>query len=102
MKINAFKGLLALSLTVLVWGCSGVEVNTMPIKPFAEADYATYSWRSAAIGDKADTEDLLAQLDPAIRSAVDAELTAKGYEQVASDGDFVIKYQFKSHLTEGV
>ncbi len=73
---------LALFSTVGWLGCSGIHVTTDfdPSANFSDAkSYAWFDERSGVQGDRADVTSLL---DRRVRSAVDAELQAKGLARV--------------------
>ncbi len=90
----------ALVMPLLV-ACTGIQIDSAPLDRFNEGNYQSYSWRTAPLKTSTGDTDTLSIIDPALRAAVDRELSAKGYRQVASNGDFIIDYQFRAALAEG-
>jgi uncharacterized protein YceK len=77
----------ALSLMLLLAGCSGISTST-DYDPAANfSSYGTYSWTSSG---GTSTDDLT---NTRIKSAVDAALAAKGLRKVDSGGDLAVAYQ---------
>ncbi len=86
----------------LLVACTGIETNTTPVDRFAEGNYKTYSWRAEQIENTGNSSDPLYTIAPTLRAAVDEELASKGYRYQHEGGDFLIHYQFKVGLSEGV
>ena len=86
----------------LLVACTGIETNTTPVDRFAEGNYKTYSWRAEQIENTGNSSDPLYKIAPTLRAAVDEELASKGYRYQHEGGDFLIHYQFKVGLSEGV
>ena len=92
---------LGLLLMPLVIACTGIQIDSAPLDRFNQGNYQSYSWQTAALKSHSGDTDTLSIIDPALRAAVNNELSAKGYRQVASGGDFVIDYQFRAALAQG-
>lgn len=90
-----------LTLTLLVASCSGVEVRPAPIDTFAAGNYTYYSWRSEPLPNTANSQDPMYLMDPILRSAVDAELRAKGYVLDTTRAQFSVDYIYASGLRMG-
>jgi hypothetical protein len=86
----------------LLVACTGIETNTTPVDRFAKGNYKTYSWRAEQIENTGNSSDPLYTIAPTLRAAVDEELASKGYRYQHEGGDFLIHYQFKVGLSEGV
>ena len=86
----------------LLVACTGIETNTTPVDRFAKGNYKTYSWRAEQIENTGNSSDPLYTIAPTLRAAVDEELGSKGYRYQHEGGDFLIHYQFKVGLSEGV
>ena len=93
-------------LTVLCVGllsaCSGVQIERAPTERFNDAGYQTYSWRDLPIDNIGNSDDPLYNIGPSLRSAVNDSLADKGYVLKESGGDFVVYFEFRTVLTEGV
>jgi hypothetical protein len=83
--------LAAAGLALALVGCSGISTTTdyNPAAVPTMQGYQTYTWISGA-GEREDPELNNPILIGRIESAVDAALEAKGFEKVASGGDFMV------------
>jgi hypothetical protein len=83
-------GLAAIAVAfVLEAGCSSVRVVTDWDRQYDFANLHAYSWARTKDSEEAAK---LPFLDRRIRQAVDAELSAKGYEARESGGEFLVVY----------
>ena len=94
--------LIALLSTGLLSACSGVQIERAPTDRFNDAGYQSYSWRDLPIENIGNSDDPLYNIGPSLRSAVDDSLADKGYTLKESGGDFVIHFEFRTALTDGV
>jgi hypothetical protein len=85
-----------ISLVGLAVGCSSYSVNQDYDKDADFTSYKTYAWiqqPTTAVGDAKTAQRVNTLLDKRIRSAVDAQLTAKGMTLLDSDdADLFIAY----------
>lgn len=101
MTVSRRRAALLLIAPLLV-ACAGIETHTSPVDRFAEGNYQTYSWRAEKIENTGNSSDPLYIIAPTLRAAVDEELASKGYRYQHDGGDFLIDYQFKAGLSDGV
>ncbi len=92
---------LGILLVPLLVACTGIQIDSAPLDRFKAGNFQSYSWRTPALKTSTGDTDALSIIDPALRAAVDRDLSAKGYRQVAADGDFIIDYQFRAALAQG-
>ena len=92
--------LAALALT-LVTACSGIETRPAPIEAFAAGNYTYYRWRSEPMPITSSPEDSMYIIDPILRSAVDADLSKKGYILDPERAQFSVDYIYASGLRMG-
>ena len=92
--------LAALALT-LVTACSGIETRPAPIEAFAAGNYTYYRWRSEPMPATGSPEDSMYIIDPILRSAVDADLSKKGYILDPERAQFSVDYIYASGLRMG-
>lgn len=92
--------LAALALT-LVTACSGIETRPAPIEAFAAGNYTYYRWRSEPMPTTGSPEDSMYIIDPILRSAVDADLSKKGYTLDPERAQFSVDYIYASGLRMG-
>ena len=85
-----FRILVACILTVALAACSTLSVYTDHSPAAQFASYRTYSWRTTP----EQVSPLMAQR---IVDAVDAQLRAKGWTEVATDGDVALAANVATH-----
>ncbi|MEE9141384.1 MAG: DUF4136 domain-containing protein, partial [Gammaproteobacteria bacterium] len=85
------KNCLSLCLLFICTAC----VSTMNVtssftgEPFDPNQYATYSW--TPVPERRNVTPKQEAIEEAVRKSVDAELTSRGYQLVASGGDLLIR-----------
>jgi hypothetical protein len=94
--------LIALLSAGLLSACSGVQIERAPTDRFNDAGYQSYSWRDLPIENTGNSDDPLYNIGPSLRSVVNDSLADKGYTLKESGGDFVIHFEFRTALTDGV
>jgi hypothetical protein len=100
--MNLRNGFAALLLTLLISACSSVEVEVWDSGKFGPANFQTYSWRSEPFANSAYSRDPIYVIDPILREVVNKDLSAKGYQLVARDGDFNVDYTYAPGMRMGV
>ncbi len=93
--------ILAALMLTLVTACSGIETRPAPIEAFAAGDYKYYRWRSEPMPNAAGSQDSMYIIDPILRSAVDADLSKKGYVLDPGRAQFSVDYIYASGLRMG-
>lgn len=90
------RALVAFVCALILAGCGGgVKVNTDWDSGASFSDLQTYSWLPDAQSDG--SGQAVNQLtDQRIRSAIDADMQAKGFRKVTSGADFMVGYQVTS------
>jgi hypothetical protein len=97
------KRLLGLSALILILAaCSGVETRPADITTFAAGNYHYYSWRSEPLVNATHSTDSMYRLDPALRSAINANLKSKGYILDPARAQFDVDYIFAPGARDGV
>lgn len=92
--MRAIQGFLIFSLLVLA-GCVSIKTDIAKIDKFEQADYQAYTWATMAMKPQVGRSERAVVIDNALRNAVDAQLSAKGYQKVAADqAQFVLDYRF--------
>jgi len=92
--------LAALTLTLMT-ACSGIETRPAPLEAFAAGGYKYYSWRSEPMANDGSSQDPMYIVDPILRSAVNADLSKKGYVLDAERAQFSVDYIYASGLRMG-
>ncbi len=97
-----FITILAASLlTLTVAACSGIETRPAPIDTFVAGNYKYYEWRSEPLPNTAKPQDPMYIMDPILRSAVDANLSKKGYILDKDRAQFSVDYIYARGLRTG-
>lgn len=81
---------LAFSIVVVCFPVSGGDVKIYPTKGIDFSRYKTYQWIPPRLFSKAGIQDDDPIVAPLIRAAVNRELSAKGFSEVASGGDLTV------------
>jgi hypothetical protein len=77
---------------VALGGCSGVTVHT-DVDPDADlSKYHSYQWAARSEGSGADPNIFDAEVERHIKSAVNAELDAKGFVESAGEPSFLVAW----------
>lgn len=95
------KLLASAAFTLGLTACSGVDIEPTAVDEFAAKNYRYYSWRTAPLPATTRSTDLVYQLDPAIREAVNAILADKGYTQDAGRAQFSVDYLYAPGVVQG-
>lgn len=94
-------GLYALLLSLVITACSGIEITSSDIGPFAQGNYQYYKWRTQPLPQNTGSKDTYYVLDPVMRRKLDAALQAKGYRLDDERAQFSVDYVYAVGLREG-
>jgi len=92
---------LLLAVTVCLGACSGIEIESSEVQPFADGNYRYYKWRTDPLPQDTGSTDPYYLLDPVMRRQVDAALAAKGYVLDPQQAQFSVDYVYATRLIEG-
>lgn len=91
-----------LLLSLAMAACSSIETRPGDTAVFEAGDYRYYEWRSAALVNTVQSEDVLYLMDPIVRREVDAALAALGYILDPERAQFNVDYLQAMGLRQGV
>lgn len=91
----------SLLITLTLAACSGIEVRPAETETFSEGNYRYYSWRSKPMVNTINSVDPIYDMDPILRSELDAALQAKGYVLDPAKAQFSVDYMFAQGVREG-
>lgn len=91
----------SLLITLTLVACSGIEVRPAETETFSAGNYRYYSWRSKPMVNTINSVDPIYEMDPILRSELDAALQAKGYVLDPTKAQFSVDYMFAEGMREG-
>ncbi len=99
MRTNQLAVFFLLPLALIA--CSGIEVDSEDIAPFAAKHYQYYTWRTAPLVNSGNSTDMLYVVDPVLRREVDQALQKKGYRLDREKAEFSVDYLYASGVRNG-
>ena len=88
-------------MSLLLVGCSGVDIQQSGIEKFSAGNYHYYKWRTEPLPTVSRSTDPVYALDPLIRREVDADLQRKGYVLDNGLAQFSVDYLYVSGMLQG-
>ena len=96
IKSSVYKGLIAIALLCISWGCSSIRVSQDYDLSRDFSLLKTFAWQSEIQPQTGDIRVDSSLLDSRIRSAIDATLFEKGYQKVdQGEPDFHVAYTYQ-------
>lgn len=92
---------LALLLALCLGACSGIDIESSDIQPFASGNYQYYKWRTEPLPQGTRSSDPYYLLDPIMRRELDEALAEKGYRLDPSRAQFSVDYVYATALVQG-
>lgn len=99
MRITTFLAYTTLSLVLM--GCSGIDIDPSNTDQFKAGNYRYYKWRTEPLPSQTRSSDPVYIVDPVVRREVDAGLQGKGYLLDPQRAQFTVDYVFATGMVQG-
>ncbi|MGB1139948.1 MAG: DUF4136 domain-containing protein [Halioglobus sp.] len=92
---------LLIALATCLGACSGIDIDSSDVQPFADGNYRYYKWRTDPLPRDTRSTDPYYLLDPIMRREVDEVLAAKGFILDPERAQFSVDYVYATVLVDG-
>lgn len=89
------------TMSLVLVGCSGIDIQQSGIEKFSAGNYHYYKWRTEPLPTDSRSSDPIYTLDPVIRREVDADLQRKGYVLDNGLAQFTVDYRYANGMLQG-
>lgn len=90
LRIRLFA---AVSASVFITACSGLDVSVDGTEAFAATNYTRYAWRREPPSQTSNSKDLTTIKSPSIRAGVEEKMSELGYQRVdKASAQFLVQY----------
>lgn len=93
--------ILIFTMSLVLVGCSGIDIQQSGIEKFSAGNYHYYKWRTEPLPTDSRSSDPIYTMDPVIRREVDADLQRKGYVLDNGLAQFTVDYRYANGMLQG-